>query len=53
MAFFVNYLVRMNIMLGTLLIEQLSHFQYLGCDISYKGNKDVFNKTSIDVYVAP
>jgi hypothetical protein len=44
MDFCGKWLVRSKLILGNQLIEQVSKFNYLGCQLSYQGEVDVNHK---------
>lgn len=44
MAFRGKFPVRTKIVVGGRILEQVSHFPFLGCDISYEPNDDKIKK---------
>jgi hypothetical protein len=44
MAFLGKYQIKSKIVIKDDIIEQVRHFNYLGCDISYEKDNDVDNK---------
>jgi hypothetical protein len=39
-----KHLIRTKIVINDIILEQVSHFKYLGSDISYENNKDIDEK---------
>jgi hypothetical protein len=46
MAFKGKYPIRIKIVINDKILEQVSHFKYLGSDISYENNKDTEEKVA-------
>lgn len=51
MAFKGRYPVRSKIVLDDTIIEQVSHFNYLGCNVSYQGEFDIAGKINKFNYI--
>ncbi|XP_075210156.1 protein spaetzle 4-like [Lycorma delicatula] len=46
MAFLEKFPIKSKIILGDKILEQVSHFNYLGCDITYENDRDCNKKIS-------
>jgi hypothetical protein len=46
MAFKGKHLVRTEIFINDTILERVSHFKYLGSDVSYENNKDIDEKVA-------
>ena len=46
MAFLGSNPIRTKIVIEDQVLEQVSHFKYLGCDITYDEDKDIINKVN-------